>query len=120
MKQIQDAFQEFTTRDETAIVLISQYIPNMIRFLVDNYNNKQVPSILEIPSKDHLYDVAHGSVLSKVKFIKDRISDIWEMLEIVEVCVCVCVRARVLRLFHDKPVATVLYFTSAETAYPEG
>jgi hypothetical protein len=43
-------------------------IANMIRFLVDSYN-KPVPAILEIPSKDHPYDPAHDSVLSRVKYL---------------------------------------------------
>ncbi|KAK1430542.1 hypothetical protein QVD17_13356 [Tagetes erecta] len=68
VKQIEDAFKEFTTRDDVAIVLISQYVANMIRFLVDSYN-KPVPAILEIPSKDHPYDPAHDSVLSRVKYL---------------------------------------------------
>ncbi|GJT00865.1 V-type proton ATPase subunit F [Tanacetum coccineum] len=68
VKQIEDSFKEFTTRDDIAIVLISQYIANMIRFLVDSYN-KPVPAILEIPSKDHPYDPAHDSVLSRVKYL---------------------------------------------------
>uniref|UniRef100_A0A0D9W214 DUF4220 domain-containing protein n=1 Tax=Leersia perrieri TaxID=77586 RepID=A0A0D9W214_9ORYZ len=65
VKQIEDAFKEFTTREDIAIVLISQYVANMIRFLVDSYN-RPVPAILEIPSKDHPYDPAHDSVLSRV------------------------------------------------------
>ncbi|XP_050363445.1 V-type proton ATPase subunit F [Argentina anserina] len=68
VKQIEDAFKEFTTKDEIAIVLISQYVANMIRFLVDSYN-KPVPAILEIPSKDHPYDPASDSVLSRVKYL---------------------------------------------------
>ncbi|KAH7571711.1 hypothetical protein JRO89_XS04G0124000 [Xanthoceras sorbifolium] len=66
VKQIEDAFKEFTTKDDIGIVLISQYVANMIRFLVDSYN-KPIPAILEIPSKDHPYDPAHDSVLSRVK-----------------------------------------------------
>lgn len=46
----------------------SSQIANMIRFLVDSYN-KPVPAILEIPSKDHPYDPAHDSVLSRVKYL---------------------------------------------------
>ncbi|KAF2294266.1 hypothetical protein GH714_008724 [Hevea brasiliensis] len=38
------------------------------RFLVDSYN-KPVPAILEIPSKDHPYDPAQDSVLSRVKHL---------------------------------------------------
>ncbi|CAL0309485.1 hypothetical protein TanjilG_09008 [Lupinus angustifolius] len=68
IKQIEDAFKEFTAREDVAIVLISQYVANMIRFLVDSYN-KPIPAILEIPSKDHPYDAAHDSVLSRVKYL---------------------------------------------------
>ncbi|KAI3689680.1 hypothetical protein L2E82_47645 [Cichorium intybus] len=68
VKQIEDAFKEFTTREDIAIVLISQYVANMIRYVVDSYNNP-VPAILEIPSKDHPYDPAHDSVLSRVKYL---------------------------------------------------
>lgn len=68
VKQIEDAFKEFSTREDIAIVLISQFVANMIRFLVDSYN-KPVPAILEIPSKDHPYDPAHDSVLSRVKYL---------------------------------------------------
>ncbi|XP_055809321.1 V-type proton ATPase subunit F-like [Solanum dulcamara] len=58
-----NAVKEFTTREDIAIVLISQYVANVIRFLVDSYS-KPIPAILEIPSKDHPYDSAHDSVLS--------------------------------------------------------
>uniref|UniRef100_A0A0C9S345 V-type proton ATPase subunit F n=1 Tax=Wollemia nobilis TaxID=56998 RepID=A0A0C9S345_9CONI len=68
VKAIEDAFKEFTGKDEIAIVLISQYVANMIRFVVDSYN-KPVPAILEIPSKDHPYDPTHDSVLSRVKYL---------------------------------------------------
>ncbi|CAM6084628.1 unnamed protein product [Calypogeia fissa] len=66
VKAIEDAFKEFTNREDIAIVLISQYIANMIRFLIDSYN-KPLPAILEIPSKDHPYDPAQDSILSRVK-----------------------------------------------------
>ncbi|KAJ8548968.1 hypothetical protein K7X08_032331 [Anisodus acutangulus] len=65
---LNDTKKEFTTREDIAIVLISQYVANMVRFLVDSYN-KPIPAILEIPSKDHPYDPAHDSVLSRVKYL---------------------------------------------------
>ena len=68
VKAIEDAFKDFTSKEDVAIVLISQYVANMIRFLVDSYN-KPIPAILEIPSKDHPYDPAHDSVLSRVKYL---------------------------------------------------
>ncbi|XP_028103571.1 V-type proton ATPase subunit C-like isoform X2 [Camellia sinensis] len=45
--------------------MISQYVVNMIKFLVDSYNNP-IPAILKIPSKDHPYDPTHDSVLSNL------------------------------------------------------
>ncbi|KAF5741854.1 V-type proton ATPase subunit F [Tripterygium wilfordii] len=68
VKQIEDAFKEFTTREDIAVVMISQYVANMIRFLVDSYN-KSIPAILEIPSKDHPYDPTQDSILSRVKYL---------------------------------------------------
>ncbi|RZC52275.1 hypothetical protein C5167_020701 [Papaver somniferum] len=62
VKAIEDAFKDFISREDIAIVA------NMIRFLVDSYN-KPVPAILEIPSKDHPYDPQHDSVLSRVKYL---------------------------------------------------
>jgi len=50
------------------ILSFAVQVANMIRFLVDSYN-KPVPAILEIPSKDHPYDPAHDSVLSRVKYL---------------------------------------------------
>lgn len=50
------------------IISLTVQVANMIRFLVDSYN-KPVPAILEIPSKDHPYDPAHDSVLSRVKYL---------------------------------------------------
>ncbi|KAF5931271.1 hypothetical protein HYC85_032144 [Camellia sinensis] len=67
VKQIEEAFKAFTTREDVAIVMISQYVANMIKFLVDSYNNP-IPTILEISSKDHPYDPTHDSVLSRVKY----------------------------------------------------
>lgn len=49
-------------------MLVNSHVANMIRLLVDNYN-KPIPAILEIPSKDHPYDPAHDSVLSRVKYL---------------------------------------------------
>ncbi|KMZ66397.1 V-type proton ATPase subunit F [Zostera marina] len=66
VKTIEETFKEFTSKEDVAIVLISQYVANMIRFYVDSYK-KPIPAILEIPSKDHPYDPAQDSILSRVK-----------------------------------------------------
>ncbi|CAL5418393.1 unnamed protein product [Camellia sinensis] len=73
VKQIEEAFKEFTTREDVAIVMINQYVANMIKFLVDSYNNP-IPAILEIPSKDHPYDPTHDFVLSRM--LVDDIGDV--------------------------------------------
>lgn len=66
VKTIEETFKEFTAREDVAIVLISQYIASMIRFVVDSYN-KPLPAILEIPSKEHPYDPSQDSILARVK-----------------------------------------------------
>eukprot|EP00899_Mesostigma_viride_P010508 jgi/Mesvir1/19459/Mv10485-RA.1 len=68
LKAIEDAFKDFTSRSDIAIILISQHIANQIRHLVDGYNTP-VPAVLEIPSKEHPYDPAQDSILSRVKFM---------------------------------------------------
>ncbi len=37
MKKIEDSFKEYTNRDDIAIVLINQFIADMIRHLIANY-----------------------------------------------------------------------------------
>jgi V-type H+-transporting ATPase subunit F len=66
VKAIEDAFKEFTNREDIAIVMINQYIANMIRHLLNNYS-KAIPAVLEIPSKEHPYDATQDSILSRVQ-----------------------------------------------------
>ena len=55
MSEIEEAFADFTKeRKDIAIVLISQYVADKIRPLVDRYA-QAFPALLEIPSKDHPY-----------------------------------------------------------------
>mmetsp|Transcript_46813 Transcript_46813/g.74900 ORF Transcript_46813/g.74900 Transcript_46813/m.74900 type:complete len:105 (-) Transcript_46813:70-384(-) len=49
-KAIEDAFKEMTSREDIAVVLISQYVAEMIRYLVNEYT-QPIPAVLEIPSK---------------------------------------------------------------------
>jgi V-type H+-transporting ATPase subunit F len=66
--RIEDAFREFTTREDVAVLLINQVIASSIRHLLDAYT-KPVPAILEIPSKDSPYDPSQDSVLQRVRFM---------------------------------------------------
>ncbi|GAX77719.1 hypothetical protein CEUSTIGMA_g5162.t1 [Chlamydomonas eustigma] len=68
VKHIEAAFKEYTSRDDVAIVLISQTVANMIRLAVDAHE-KAVPAVLEIPSKDNPYDPNADSLLVRVKHI---------------------------------------------------
>ena len=49
-KQIEDAFKEMTAREDIAVVLISQFAADSIRYLVNEYD-RPIPAVLEIPSQ---------------------------------------------------------------------
>jgi V-type H+-transporting ATPase subunit F len=63
--QIEAKFKEYVNRSDVAIVLISQYIAEMIRHMVNDWT-KPIPAILEIPSKEHPYDASKDSILARV------------------------------------------------------
>ena len=64
--EIEESFNSFTNRADIAIVLINQHIAEMIRHLLDRYE-KPIPSVLEIPSKEHPYDPSKDSILRRAK-----------------------------------------------------
>lgn len=68
VREIEESFKDLTTRDGIAIVLINQFVANMIRHLVDNFT-QPTPAVLEIPSKDQPYDASKDSILARVKFM---------------------------------------------------
>ncbi|BGP19005.1 hypothetical protein JCM10213_009286 [Rhodosporidiobolus nylandii] len=63
---VEAAFAEFTERSDVAILLINQHVADMIRPIVEKYE-QAFPALLEIPSKDHPYDASKDSVLKRVK-----------------------------------------------------
>jgi len=63
---IEAAFRQFVARDDIAIILMNQHIAEMIRFVVDDHR-KSIPSVLEIPSKDHPYDPAKDSIMHRAR-----------------------------------------------------
>eukprot|EP00008_Paramoeba_atlantica_P011801 CAMPEP_0201487786 /NCGR_PEP_ID=MMETSP0151_2-20130828/15226_1 /ASSEMBLY_ACC=CAM_ASM_000257 /TAXON_ID=200890 /ORGANISM="Paramoeba atlantica, Strain 621/1 / CCAP 1560/9" /LENGTH=134 /DNA_ID=CAMNT_0047872931 /DNA_START=67 /DNA_END=471 /DNA_ORIENTATION=+ len=71
--QIENAFRTFTRRDDIAILLINQYIANEIRGAIDEYfeltenRASALPTILEIPSKTHPYDIEKDSLMTRVQ-----------------------------------------------------
>ena len=64
--EIEDAFKQFTARDDVAVVFINQHIAEMIRHCEDAHR-KSIPAVLEIPSKDHPYDPSKDSILSRAR-----------------------------------------------------
>eukprot|EP01053_Blabericola_migrator_P003083 Blabericola_migrator_1__3082@NODE_189_length_11671_cov_137_497242_g164_i0_p11_GENE_NODE_189_length_11671_cov_137_497242_g164_i0NODE_189_length_11671_cov_137_497242_g164_i0_p11_ORF_typecomplete_len128_score14_87ATPsynt_F/PF01990_17/2_8e36_NODE_189_length_11671_cov_137_497242_g164_i041974580 len=63
---IEDAFNDFSTRPDMGVILINQSIAERIRPLLDTYK-ETIPTVLEIPSKDHPYDASKDSVMQRVK-----------------------------------------------------
>mmetsp|Transcript_27348 Transcript_27348/g.56854 ORF Transcript_27348/g.56854 Transcript_27348/m.56854 type:complete len:124 (-) Transcript_27348:94-465(-) len=63
--QVEDAFRTFTTREDVAVILITQTVAETIRYLLDDYQS-MVPTVLEIPSKDNPYDASKDSVMQRI------------------------------------------------------
>jgi V-type H+-transporting ATPase subunit F len=62
---VEEAFKDLTNRKDIAILLINQHVADMVRHLIEDYN-QMMPSLLEIPSKDHPYDPEKDSILKRV------------------------------------------------------
>ena len=65
LTQIETAFQDFSTRDDVGIILINQHIANTIRHVLKDYN-ATIPTVLEIPSKEHPYDPEQDYIMVSV------------------------------------------------------
>lgn len=55
IQQVEDAFKSLSSRDDVGIILINQHVANDIRHVLKDYN-ETIPTVLEIPSKEHPYD----------------------------------------------------------------
>jgi len=66
VSDIEESFRQFTRRTDVAIILINQNIAEMIRHILDNYQ-EAMPAVLEIPAKDHPYDPSKDSILRRAK-----------------------------------------------------
>ena len=63
-QQIEEFFQSLITRKDIGIVLISQDVADRIRDTLDAYN-EIIPTVLEIPSKQHPYSIEKDSVMQR-------------------------------------------------------
>jgi V-type H+-transporting ATPase subunit F len=62
---VEEAFRKFTKRADVAILLINQHVAHTIRHLLDGYD-ETIPTVLEIPSKDHPYDPKADTIMRRV------------------------------------------------------
>lgn len=58
--------RSFLTRNDIGIILINQFIAEMIRHAIDAHM-QSIPAVLEIPSKEHPYDSSKDSILRRAK-----------------------------------------------------
>jgi V-type H+-transporting ATPase subunit F len=65
VEEIERAFDSLTQRSDVGIVLLNQHVANLIRHKLRDYA-QTIPTILEIPSKDHPYDPEQDTVMQRV------------------------------------------------------
>jgi V-type H+-transporting ATPase subunit F len=65
LQQVEEAFQTFSTRDDVGIILINQHVANDIRHVLKDYHHT-IPTVLEIPSKEHPYDPEQDYIMQRV------------------------------------------------------
>uniref|UniRef100_A0A8B9JYB2 V-type proton ATPase subunit F n=1 Tax=Astyanax mexicanus TaxID=7994 RepID=A0A8B9JYB2_ASTMX len=64
--EIEETFKSFLARSDIGIILINQFIAEMIRHAIDAHM-QSIPAVLEIPSKEHPYDASKDSILRRAK-----------------------------------------------------
>eukprot|EP00804_Cyclotella_cryptica_P016274 CCRYP_005756-RA/>CCRYP_005756-RA protein AED:0.17 eAED:0.17 QI:229/1/1/1/0.66/0.75/4/784/115 len=62
---IESTFKSFTARDDIGIILINQHVANNMRHILKDYN-QTIPTVLEIPSKEHPYDPEQDYIMQRV------------------------------------------------------
>ncbi|XP_075781050.1 V-type proton ATPase subunit F [Pelodiscus sinensis] len=64
--EIEETFRSFLAREDVGIILINQFIAELIRHAIDAHT-RSLPAVLEIPSKEHPYDAAKDSILRRAR-----------------------------------------------------
>lgn len=62
---IEETFKTMTGSSEVGIILINQHIAQKIRGLLRDYT-ATIPTVLEIPAKDHPYDPEQDYIMQRV------------------------------------------------------
>lgn len=65
LPQVEEAFRNFSQRDDVGIILINQHIAGNIRHVLKDYT-QTIPTVLEIPSKEHPYDPDQDQIMQRV------------------------------------------------------
>ncbi len=65
-QDIQEAFAGFMRKD-IAMIVINQHIAEEIRPTMKEFANQVIPTVLEIPSKDHPYDPKKDTLMQRVQ-----------------------------------------------------
>lgn len=65
LQSIEEAFQQFSNREDVGIILINQHIANNIRHVLKDYHST-IPTVLEIPSKEYPYDPEQDYIMQRV------------------------------------------------------
>jgi V-type H+-transporting ATPase subunit F len=65
IQQVEEAFLNFSQRDDVGIILINQHIAGDIRHVLKDYT-QTIPTVLEIPSKEHPYDPEQDYIMQRV------------------------------------------------------
>lgn len=63
--QVEETFREYTNREDIGIILINQHVANSIRHVLKDYT-ATIPTVLEIPSKEHPYDPEQDYIMQRV------------------------------------------------------
>ncbi|GMI01045.1 hypothetical protein TrVE_jg11356 [Triparma verrucosa] len=62
---VEEKFRELSTRPDVGIILINQHVASSIRHVLKDYT-ETIPTVLEIPSKDHPYDPEQDYIMQRV------------------------------------------------------
>ncbi len=66
---IEDAFRTYTLRKDMGVIVLNQHVAEEIRPALKEYasTGQVIPTVLEIPSKDHPYDPKKDALMQRVQ-----------------------------------------------------
>lgn len=79
LQQVEEAFTKLSARNDVGIILINQHIANDIRHVLKDYN-QTIPTVLEIPSKEHPYDPEQDYIMVRNRIARLHGSAIAELI----------------------------------------